>query len=210
MYERNTHFKAINSLACCCRAAQSCESSLSAHFHNFQTPFTSPQAGRNYQTEYHNILMIPEKCKMHPVIAKKMRFTVKQRERERDFIGLPRSFQPSYLSSPASLFICTCSISFNIMFSFHFPTLNSSFPVLYFLSSLLVLSHSISASFSSSDWWNLFLWLSSKAARFGGKPGRINSRRTVDSSKEQKKMREMKRECNCNLFLSRILKSRIC
>lgn len=143
---------------------------------------------------------------MLPVNAKKkMRFTVKQRE-----ISLASlvHFSPLISHPQQSLFIRTCSIRFNIMFSFHFPTLNSTFPVLYFLSSLLVLSHSISASFSPSDWWNRFLWLSSKAARFGGKPGRINSR-AVDSSKEQKQMREMKRECNCNLFLSRILKSRI-
>lgn len=159
--------------------------SISAHFHNFQTPFTSPQAGWNTTAFW----WFQKNAKCFLLNAKqKMRFTVWERERERG----PPSIISSYFSSPPSLFY-TCSISFILMFSFHFQTLNSTCPVLYFLSSLLVLSHNISASFSSSDRWNLFLWLSSKAARFGRNPGGINSRRTVDSE-EQKRMREMKRE----------------
>lgn len=138
--------------------------------------------------EYHNILMIPEKCKMLPRECKAEDEIYTERERETLPPSYPLISHPHQVSS-----ICTCSISFILMFSFHFQLLNSTFPVLYFMPSLLVLSQNISASFSSSDWWNLFLWLSSKAARFGRDPGRINSWRTVDSSEEQKRMREMKR-----------------
>lgn len=141
---------------------------------------------------------IPEKCKMLPSECKAEDEIYSLRERERPSL--------QHFSSQPSLFY-TCSISFILMFSFHFQTINSTFPVLYFLSSLLVLSHNISASFSSSDRWNLLLWLSSKAARFGRNPGGINPRRTVDSE-EQKRMREMKRESKrheivaCFFFLS--------